>query len=267
MSAHRTDGIARRFSSAAGGYSEAADVQRPAARFAMDLCPGGAPRRVLDIGCGTGLLTRALLARYPGAAVTAIDIAAGMLEQARRETPGAGRVSWVLADARAFVLDPPADLAVSASSLHWVAPLPKAFLAVRRSLAPRGRLVFAMMLDGSLGELRASRLAAAPRKPPAGRLPSEDEACGALRAAGFTAEAREVREVAVVHAGAAALLQALRRQGVTGGPVSSAVRPLSRSELRALASHYDAHYKEPGGGVRATYRVLGVRARVGDDAS
>jgi ubiquinone/menaquinone biosynthesis C-methylase UbiE len=42
---------------------------------------------VLEVGCGTGLMTRHLLAR--GANVTAIDNSAPMLERARRRAPGA----------------------------------------------------------------------------------------------------------------------------------------------------------------------------------
>jgi malonyl-CoA O-methyltransferase len=40
--------------------------------------------RVLEIGCGTGFLSEALLARLPAASLTATDIAPAMLERARQ---------------------------------------------------------------------------------------------------------------------------------------------------------------------------------------
>src|SRR5262249_51883651 len=50
--------------------------------LALAHCPS--PDRVLDVGCGTGLLLRDLARRLPGAASLAgIDAAAGMIEQAR----------------------------------------------------------------------------------------------------------------------------------------------------------------------------------------
>lgn len=51
---------------------------------ALDVRPG---HRVLELGCGTGLLTAPLLAA--GAEVTALDALPAMLEAARRRAPGA----------------------------------------------------------------------------------------------------------------------------------------------------------------------------------
>ena len=41
------------------------------------------PIRVLDLGCGTGALTHAVLSAFPTARVTCVDIAAPMIEIAR----------------------------------------------------------------------------------------------------------------------------------------------------------------------------------------
>lgn len=70
---------------------------------------GAAPRRVLDLGCGTGRLTIALAER--GHDVIGLDPAAAMLAAARQR-PGADRVRWVEADARDFDLGERFDLAV-----------------------------------------------------------------------------------------------------------------------------------------------------------
>jgi SAM-dependent methyltransferase len=58
-------------------------------------------RRVLDVGTGTGVAAFALAARYPYAEVVGVDLAADMVEEARRKTPPdlAGRVQFEVADA------------------------------------------------------------------------------------------------------------------------------------------------------------------------
>lgn len=60
----------------------------------------GPNERVLDVGCGTGNLTLALLARLsPAGRVVAVDIAPRMLEEAGRKIRDA-RVEWRVADVR-----------------------------------------------------------------------------------------------------------------------------------------------------------------------
>lgn len=74
-----------------------AHLRRSAER--LGLPPGdGAGLRLLDLGCGTGASTAALVSVAPRAEIVAVDGSAGMLEQARRKRWPAG-VSFVQADA------------------------------------------------------------------------------------------------------------------------------------------------------------------------
>ena len=99
-------------------------------------------RRVIDLGCGTGLLTRALAT--PGREVVGVDPAPAMLAVARRH-PDAGRVRWVEGDARALGA-PDADLLVMTSNVaqvflddvEWRATL----AAIHAALRPGGYLAF-----------------------------------------------------------------------------------------------------------------------------
>jgi ubiquinone/menaquinone biosynthesis C-methylase UbiE len=63
-----------------------------------------APRRVLDLGTGTGVVALALADRYPEAEVVGIDLSPGMIEEARRKlSPGLdGRVRFEVGDASAL---------------------------------------------------------------------------------------------------------------------------------------------------------------------
>jgi SAM-dependent methyltransferase len=67
---------------------------------ALDALPSE-PKRVLDLGTGTGLAAFAIARRFPGASVVGSDIAEGMIAVARGATPPelAERVRFVVADA------------------------------------------------------------------------------------------------------------------------------------------------------------------------
>jgi len=77
----------------------------------------GPVRRVLDLGAGTGLMSEAVLSRYPDAEVVLLDGAAEMLEHARERLAGA-RASFLVADLRDELPDGPFDAVVSALAIH-----------------------------------------------------------------------------------------------------------------------------------------------------
>lgn len=72
---------------AAEKYDQAATVQRVAARELFQrihTCMAGKkPMRILEIGCGTGLLTEHLRACWPDADILATDFAPNMLARAK----------------------------------------------------------------------------------------------------------------------------------------------------------------------------------------
>lgn len=50
-----------------------------------ELAAGQPPRRILDLGCGTGTGSLALLRRFPGSEVTAVNASAPMLDHLRNQ--------------------------------------------------------------------------------------------------------------------------------------------------------------------------------------
>jgi malonyl-CoA O-methyltransferase len=254
-------GVARHFSRAAAQYHRLTEVQeRVAARLAELLVPLPAPARILEIGCGTGHFTRLLRRRFPAARLCAVDIAEPMILQARQRLPDPG-IEWVVADVRAGLPEGRFDLVAGSSSLHWMTPLERLFPLLRARLVPGGDLVFSVMRDGSLPELREARRLASPRKEPRGHLPSTAEVTGALAGAGFRVLRLEEQSLVSRHPDAAAFLSALRQQGVTGGEFSRGAVPLTRGELQALTTEYERHFPHPEGGIRATYEALHIHAR------
>src|ERR1700722_18961621 len=77
------------------------------------------PQFIVDLGCGTGSLTRTLAERWPAARVLGVDSSSEMLEKAR---PLAipGRVEFTQADIGQWKPDRLADLIVSNAALHWL---------------------------------------------------------------------------------------------------------------------------------------------------
>ena len=81
----------------------------------------GRDDQVLEVGCGTGQLTRGLLAR--GLHVTAVEPGKSLIALARRNLEGAGAVEFVNARFEDALLPPERFQAVfSASAFHWVDP-------------------------------------------------------------------------------------------------------------------------------------------------
>jgi SAM-dependent methyltransferase len=98
------------------------------------LLPGGAAR-VLDLGAGTGKLTRQL--RDRGLDVTAVEPSEGMREQLRQAVPG---VTVLAGTAERIPLpDHSVDAVMMAQAWHWVDPA-AAVPEVARVLAPGGWL-------------------------------------------------------------------------------------------------------------------------------
>ena len=113
-----------------------------AADLAGRLGPG-ASRHVLEIGAGTGVLTRALVEALPReTAITAIDLNQGMLDRAAAAGNG-GRVEWRRADAANLPYpDHSFDTVVSQFTAMFFPDKPRVFAEVRRVLRPGGRFIF-----------------------------------------------------------------------------------------------------------------------------
>jgi ubiquinone/menaquinone biosynthesis C-methylase UbiE len=95
------------------------------------------PRRILDLGTGTGVVAIALAERYPGAEVVGIDLSPGMIEEARRKLPPelADRVRFEVDDAAALACpDADFDLVVLSNMIPFSDEL-------ARIVAPGGTLV------------------------------------------------------------------------------------------------------------------------------
>ena len=116
--------------------------------------------RVLDAGCGTGALS--VEAAFRGAEMTAVDVAAGLVEVARRREPsflGHGRIAWRAGDMLDPALGEFAHVVAMDSLIHYreadlVTALAELGERTSRSMlftfVPRTPLLFAMYQAGKL---------------------------------------------------------------------------------------------------------------------
>jgi len=160
--------------------------------------------RVLDVGCGSGQVTR--LAARRARHATGVDLSAPMLAKARALAAGEGITTIDFQQGDAQVHPFPAgsyDLAVSRFGIMFFADPVAAFANIGRALRPGGRVAFLSLrdlADHALGLVFASVAEHLPPPPPSpdGTSPASLSDPGHARevftAAGFTQVAAEAVE-------------------------------------------------------------------------
>jgi SAM-dependent methyltransferase len=98
--------------------------------------------RILDIGCGCGHTTIAIAGT--GANPAGIDVSRPMLDRARQRAPG---MEFILADAATHAFPDTYDALFSRFGVMFFDDPDNAFVNLRRTLKPGGRLVFACWRD------------------------------------------------------------------------------------------------------------------------
>ncbi|CAK0764578.1 malonyl-CoA O-methyltransferase [Azospirillaceae bacterium] len=153
--------IARAFSSA-DAYDQNADTQllvaeRLAERIsAVYVTP---PKRVLEIGCGTGFLSQRLRSLFPESALVLTDMAPAMLERARLRVGEGPLYREMDGEAPNPEIGAAFDLITSSLVFQWFQDLPSALVRLAGLLAPNGRLMFATLGEKTFGEWREAHLA------------------------------------------------------------------------------------------------------------
>lgn len=104
---------------------------------------GDHPKRILDLGCGTGLLCNAYAER--GHVVTGVDPAASMLQAARLGRYG-DKITWVQSSAQAFQSEERFDLIIMTGHAFQVllddADIASAFATIKKHMNEGGVFAF-----------------------------------------------------------------------------------------------------------------------------
>ncbi len=106
------------------------------AKGLVDLLAPNSGERILDLGCGTGVLTSKIAAT--GAKVFGIDRSPEMVAQAKSKFPA---LKFEVVDATQMEFDGEFDAVFSNAVLHWIPEAEKVVRGIARALKPGGRFV------------------------------------------------------------------------------------------------------------------------------
>lgn len=118
-------------------------IARPAAEDLLQVAALRPGERVLDVACGTGVVTRLAAERVgPSGSVAGLDLNPGMLAVARSKTPSNLSIDWYESSAEAMPLpDEVFDVVLCQMGLQFMPDKAAALREMRRVLVPSGRLV------------------------------------------------------------------------------------------------------------------------------
>ncbi|TLS76915.1 malonyl-ACP O-methyltransferase BioC [Mariprofundus erugo] len=221
------------------------------------------PKRILDIGCGTGYFTRLLRGRYKKAAIVALDLSGAMLQQTRanhaRRMPWHGRHHHVGGDAATLPFRSGCfDLVCSNLAMQWVGD-PQLMLAeMRRVLAPGGLMLFSTFGRRTLSELRQT-LASIESERAGHVLPFPDVMSlgDALMKLPVELPVTDSDLFTLTYPDVMALVRELKGLGASAGAIRGRRGGLyGRALIRELEQRYPDRFKMEDGRLRATFEAL-----------
>lgn len=248
--------VAKQFSRAALRYDQGAQVQIDIAFDAMQLVPKNV-ESILDIGCGTGRVTRQLLSHLDdkhGGKVVAIDIAEGMVRYAAKLN---SKVSWLTADAESLPFHNNTFTHVfSTMALQWCADLPQVFREIQRVLKPSGNAILAIMSAESFTELNSCWQAIDTQRRvntfvAENALVENAEALG-LRVQSFS------KSYVTWHPNVRSLLGSIKQIGANVVTMRHQQTALNRTTLERLQQQYDNRFAQ-NGNLPLTYKVTFIK--------
>lgn len=146
------ENIIRCFNAGAKTYHASADIQLIAAKKLVDSLPEFPVHTILEIGCGTGILSEFLLKKFPQATILLTDIAPEMIKITRQRFANHANVQVVCMDGEQLSLSSTYDLIISGTTLHWFTQLSSSLQNFIEKLTPTGCLAFSLLGTDTLQE-------------------------------------------------------------------------------------------------------------------
>ena len=142
-------------------YREASGQQKAWGREIVRKLDLQGGERILDIGCGDGMLTAEMAALVPGGSVVGIDSSPEMIQLARASYPHSlyQNLSWELKDAGALDYEGEFDVVFSNAVLHWVTEHQPVIDGIARALKTGGKALLQMGGRGNAAGVSESLIA------------------------------------------------------------------------------------------------------------
>ena len=244
------------FGKAAILYDRYADHHRIIADRLMDFIhPDAKVDSILEIGCGTGILTEKLLDRFPASYVTALDISPGMIDRCRSKLNLSKRLSFLVTDAEEYCrIGKMYDLIVSSCSLQWIHDR-RGFVERISAMLPAGSgCLMAIPVRGMLHELVESCIHGAHRLMRQLDLNTGEEWKARFESSGMDIMSSSVESVSCVYDHPIEVLKAIRGIGAGIDQDPAFLKP---ADMRKMTDYYSRHFKVDNcGKVSSTYRIL-----------
>lgn len=259
--------VAASFNAAAGDYDAIAVLQRTVAEGLLERLEMMRiqPRRILDLGSGTGGAARALARRYRGSRVIQADLALNMLRESRRRPPRwFSRQHFLCADAARLPLrDGSIELTFSSLMLQWCPDPEAVFAGIRRVMRPGGLILFSSLGPDTLRELRESwREAGDDEAVHVNRFYDMHDVGDALIRAGFADPVMEVEMMTLSYAEAGELMRELKRLGACNVNTGRRRSLTGKDRMARMRRAYERRRRD--GRLPATYEVVYGHAWVPD---
>ncbi len=253
--------IKQRFSNSAFEYDKYASVQKDIAHnlFSLFKISNTKFNHILEIGCGTGYLTSFIINHSSFKRFTVTDISPQMinlcLEKYNRRTDIV--FSCLDGEFPDFNINM-FDLITSSSTFQWFTNLKQAFRDYYGMLTPNGRLVFAILIEGTFSELQSAVSQAGVSQYVGLHYHTENEICNMLSDIGYTDIFFKQEAFTEYHNTSFQFLKAINKIGANTSKHNGNV-PLCRKSIRDICMEYDYRFLKDGK-VPATYNVLFAEA-------
>lgn len=154
------DKVKKCFKRSINTYNDNAIVQRNICRHLMDIIKSYTDRKaynVLEIGCGTGIMTDYLVSEMNIAGITVNDIVEDMYPLIKEvmDKRKVKHYNFLTGDAEQLIIDKKYDVIVSASVFQWFENPDIVMLKMSKMLKEGGLLVFNTYVSGNFREIKA----------------------------------------------------------------------------------------------------------------
>ncbi|WP_442600827.1 malonyl-ACP O-methyltransferase BioC [Paenibacillus sp. KN14-4R] len=263
--------VLRQFNRAVRTYDQHAVIQTKMAHQLLEgLVLPREDTRILEIGCGTGILTQLLLERFPKARLTVIDMAEDMVAAARLRVNGSEAVTFIVGDVEHMDESDhaPFDLIISNAVIQWLRDPYATISKLSRMLIRNGYILASTFGPGTFHELHEvfAEVKDEMNLPNASHgLPMQDAMAWQdyFHQSGYQDIHVIQRYEQLVYPNCRTFMKSIKAVGASYSEGSYAIGT-TKLLLQEVMKRYDRRFVMDDG-VYTTYETIEIRAKIGDE--